>query len=243
MRRILIFLGLALVCAAFRGRAATDDFFAHGVELNRAGQFPEAAAAFQNAIHQRPSSGALVNLGIAEWQIGHAGAAMLAWERAQWIDPFDSRAGSNLRFARTTVQVNELELRWHEKISSWLAADAWLWIAFASLWLATGALVLPRFFRWKKSGFQQTLSALGWMIFVLAVTANLGVASRTNLGLVVKNNSAVQLTPTRAGEVISTLAAGEPARVIKTRGDFYFIRATMTAGWVARKDFSLVIPE
>ena len=42
-----VVLAAALVCCAPSGRAAaTNDFFAQGVELSQAGQFPEAAAAF-----------------------------------------------------------------------------------------------------------------------------------------------------------------------------------------------------
>lgn len=237
--RWLIFLA-AIFCAVETGRAATNDFFAQGIALDRAGQFPEAAAAFENSVKEKPSSGALLNLGIAEWQRGHAGAAILAWERARWIDPFDARAASNLKFARQLAQLDEPRLKWFEAASTWLPAGAWVWIAGASLSLAAGARVLPGIFRRKKSGWQQTLVAVGLGFFLASLTANVGVVSRTNLGFVLKKNAPLLLTPTRAGEVILTLNAGEPARKLRTRGNYFFIRTENGLGWIERTDFGLV---
>lgn len=233
----------AFACLVLDVKAGTNDFFAQGIEAARAGDFSDAATAFQNAVQSQPSSGALVNLGIAEWRGGHAGAAIRAWEQAQWIDPFDARAVQNLKFARTAAQLDGPELRWFEAASAWLPPNLWVWLAGASLWLAVGALLLPPVFRWKKSGGQQTLAALGFCVFLFAMTANLGVVSRTEIGFVLKKNVSLRLTPTSEGEVISTLTDGEPARRLRTRGNYFFIRTANGAGWIERKQFGLINPE
>ena len=238
--RWLIFLAAIFCAVETGGAAATNDFFAQGLALDRAGQFPEAAAAFENSIKQKTSSGALVDLGIAEWQRGHAGAAILAWEQVRWIDPFDPRARSNLKFARQAAELDEPQLRWFEAASTWLPPAAWLWIAGASLSLAAGALVLPGIFRRKKSGWQQTLAALGFGFFLFSVAANLGVVGRAQIGFVLKKNAPLRLTPTRAGEVISTLNAGEPARKLRTRGNYFFIRTESESGWIEQNQLGLV---
>jgi len=243
MKRLCFLIVLAFACMAGIGRASTNDSFAQGVELNYAGRFNEAASAFEKIIERQPSAGALVNLGLAEWQSGHAGAAIRAWEQAQWIDPFDDRAEMNLRFARQVAQVDAPELRWFERASTWLPPDAWVWIAGASLWLAVGALILPRVFRRKKSGTQQTLAALGFCVFICALTANVGVVSRTEIGFVLKKNAVLLLTPTHEGEIISTLNAGEPVRVLRRRADFYFVRTGIASGWLERRQLGLVNPE
>jgi tetratricopeptide (TPR) repeat protein len=238
--RHFIFLA-ALFSAIEISRAdGTNDFFAQGVELNRAGRLPEAAAAFEKSAHAQPAAGTLVNLGVAEWRRGHAGAAILAWEQARWIDPFDGRAAQNLKFARAVAQADGPQLKWFEAASMWLPPDAWVWLAGASLWLAVGALTLPQLFRRRKTGWQQALAAAGLGIFLASMTANLGVVSRTNLGFVVKKNAPLLLTPTREGEMISTMNAGEPARRLRTRGDYFFIRTANESGWIARDAFGLV---
>jgi tetratricopeptide (TPR) repeat protein len=236
-------LAVAITCLVLNSRAATNDFFPDGVVLSHAGQFPEAAAAFENSAKQQPSSGALVNLGLAEWQRGHAGPAILAWERAQWIDPFDVSAQANLKFARPVAQVDEPELKWFEAASTWLPPDAWVWLAGGSLWLAVGALLLPGIFRRRKAGWHQFLTALGLCVFIFSLMANIGVVSRTQIGFVLKKNAPLLLTPTREGEIISTLTAGEPARKLRTRGNYFFIRTVNGTGWVERQQFGLINPK
>lgn len=240
--RCLIFLAAILYTAEF-SRAATNDFFARGVELSRVGQYPEAAAAFEKAAQTRPACGTLVNLGIADWRSGHAGAAIQAWEQARWIDPFDMSAGANLGFARQAAQVDAPQLKWFEVESTWLPPDAWVWLAGASLWLAAGVMTLPGFFRRRKAGWQQALAALAFGLFLFSMTANLGVVSRTQIGFVLKKNVPLLLTPTRDAEVVSTLNAGEPARRLRTRGNYFFIRTAFAAGWISRDQFGLVCPE
>lgn len=238
--RNLVFLTVMFFMMGISRAADTNYFFTQGVELSRAGQFPEAVNAFEKSAQSQPASGTLVNLGIVEWQRGHAGAAMLAWEQARWIDPFDERAAQNLGFARSVAQVDEPPLKWFEIASTWLPPDAWVWMAGASLWLAGAALMLPQVFRRKKSGWHQALAAVGLGIFLASLTANIGVVSRTNLGFVVKRNAELKLTPTREGEVVSTLNAGEPARKLRTRGNYYFIHTANESGWIEQSAFGLV---
>ena len=123
---------VVLMCALNAGNAATNDWFAQGVEYVRDGDFPGAAAAFKNAAENQPAAGTFVNEGLAEWNRGHAGPAILAWEQARWIDPFDTRAGTNLRFARQVAEVESPQLKWYESASTWLPPNAWVWIAGAS---------------------------------------------------------------------------------------------------------------
>jgi tetratricopeptide (TPR) repeat protein len=236
-------IGLLLLGAFNFTRAATNDFFARGVEFSRAGQFPEAAEAFKNSAEVQPAAGTLLNLGLAEWQRGHGGAAILAWEQARWIDPFDRRAEANLEFARQAAQVDAPQLKWYEAVSTWLPPNAWVWLAGAALWLAVGLLILPGVFRRRKAGWQQWLAALAFGVFLFSLTANFGVISRTQTGFVIRKNAPLQLTPTHNGEVISTLAAGEPARKLRTRGDYVFVRTLGGAGWLAQSDFGLVCPQ
>jgi tetratricopeptide (TPR) repeat protein len=236
----LILLSMLFCAAQICPAAATDDAFARGGELSQAGQFPEAAAAFEKSAQAQPASGTLVNLGLAEWQRGHAGAAILAWEKAQWIDPFDVRAKANLQFARQVAQVDEPRLQWFETASTWLPPAAWLWLAGASLWVVAGLLVLPGVFRRRTAGWQRTLAALAFGFFLFSLTANFGVVSRTHLGFVVKKNAPLRLTPTDQGEVTATLTAGEPARQERTRGNYLFIRTAGGSGWIEQDEFRLV---
>ena len=239
----LLFCILIALCSGITAcRAATNDSFAQGTAAYRAGQFVEATDAFENAAAQHPGSGTLVNLGLAEWRRGHAGPAILSWERARWVAPFDARAAENLRFARQAVQVDAPQLKWFEAVSTWLPANAWLWLASGGLWLAVGMLLLPGVFNWRKRGWHQALAAGGLCLFLLSLTANVGVINRTNIGFVVEKNAHLLLTPTRTSEVTSTLTAGEAARRLRTQRNYYLIRTEYGTGWIERDQFELVVP-
>src|SRR5690242_7091914 len=119
---------ILLSCAAKLDGATTNDFFTQGITAYRAGQFSEAATSFTKANENRPVSGTLDNLGLTEWRRGRAGAAILSWERAQWLDPFDSNSKENLQFARQVTQLDAPRLKWFETLSIWLPSSAWAWL-------------------------------------------------------------------------------------------------------------------
>lgn len=236
----LILLVSALPAGGQRGNSEAGNRFETGWACYQAGEFPEAATAFKQSAQVLPAAGTLVNLGLAEWQCGHAGAAILAWEQARWIDPFDARAEANLKFARQVAQVDAPPLKWFETASTWLPPNAWVWLAGGSLWLAVGLMVLPVVFRRRNAGWHQMLAALAFGGFLFCLTANFGVVSRTQIGFVLKKNAPLRLTPTREGEVISTLTAGEPARKLRSQGRYLLIRTSGGAGWIEQSEFQPV---
>ncbi|HEV2318975.1 MAG TPA: hypothetical protein VGV18_04450 [Verrucomicrobiae bacterium] len=221
-------------------QGATNDAFAQGVVAYHAGQFMAAAQAFDNAAAVHPSAGTFVNLGLAEWQRGHVGPAILAWERAHWIDPFNKTARNDLQFSREVAQLDAPQLDWFETLSDWLPATAWLWLAGASLWVAAGMILLPGVFGRHRAGWHQILAAFGLCVFLFSLAANWGIISRTRLGFVLEDNAPLLLTPTRDGEIISILTSGEPARQLRQRGKYYLIRTGSETGWIEQEQFGLV---
>ena len=82
-----------------RAAPASDASFIAGTQAFKEADFERSAAAFRQSAALQPASGTLQNLGLAEWQRGKVGAAILAWEQALWLDPFNQSARVNLRFA------------------------------------------------------------------------------------------------------------------------------------------------
>lgn len=233
---------LAMLNGSALGGPATNDDFARGIALGRAGQFPEAAAVWETAAKAHPASGTLLNLGLAEWQRGRAGAAILAWEQARWIDPFDARARDDLKFARQVAEIDEPQLKWYETVSTWLPANLWAGLAAGLFWATAGLILLPGVFLRRKASWNQWVAAVTFGLLLFSVAANVGVVSRTEIGLVVRKGVALRLTPTREGEVVSTVAAGEPGRKLRARGDYVFVRTMNGSGWLERGEFGLICP-
>lgn len=233
--RVLL-VGINLQVAA----AEPGNFFLDGIEAYRTGNFTNAAANFRQSAFAQPASGAFQNLGNAEWQLGHAGEAILAWERALWLNPYDANAKNNLRFARDTAQLEAPELRWYETGSTWMPKNFWAGMTAASLWLVVGMVTLPTVFRWRKAGWHQALAALGLGIFLLSLPASFGVWTRSRIGFIMEKNIPLRLTPTAEAEAVTRLAAGEPARLVRAKGKYLYVRTSRNAGWVEREQLGLV---
>lgn len=237
---------LALVMLSslgLRHASFAADAFASGVTAYRDGEFASAARSFAAAATQRPAAGTYVNLGLAEWERGRRGHAVLAWERALWIEPSNAPAVENLRFARQNAQLEVPLLPWHEVASTWLPVNAWAWLAGVSLWVAVGMMTVPQWLRWRRRGWHQAVAAAGLAVFLMCVPALLGLQSRMRLGIVLERNTPLRLTPTSEAQPVSMLAAGDPVRVERTRGDYVLVRSSHGRGWLERAQLGRLVNE
>ena len=234
---------LAVILSAPRCGAVTSAeqiFLEQGSREYAEGHFEQAAASFGQAAAISPSPGTLQNLGTAEWQRGDAGAAILAWERSQWLDPLNASTRGNLRFARRARFIDAPELAWYEICSTWLPVNAWPWIASLSFWLAAAMVLLPSIFRWRRASWHQALAASGFAIFLLTLPAMAGVQTRAKMGVVLLRDTPLRLTPTSDAENVARLAAGDVARQERERGNYIFVRTSTEAGWIERSQLGLI---
>lgn len=244
LRRIALQFGLGCILFVVTTRCGAaipgTDPFARGSQEFVAGHFAQAAELFRAAAAAAPSTGAWHNVGVAEWKAGNPGPAILAWERAQWLDPFNRNTASNLRYARRARQLDAPELAWHEICSTWLPVNWWPWLACFSFWLAISLMMLPGIFGWRKAGWQQGLAAACFAIFLLTIPALLGVHARAEFGVILPPDTPLRLTPTKDAQVLAKLPAGESARLERARGSYLYIRTPTSSGWVGKSQFALV---
>jgi tetratricopeptide (TPR) repeat protein len=231
---------LLVFFAAVAQAAPPEQLFKEAATNYYAGDYPSASDAFRQVAALQPASGTLQNLGNAEWQRGQAGLAILAWEQALWLDPLNRSAHGNLRFARKMAQLEAPELTWYEVVSTWLPADWWGWIAGVSLWLAVGMVLMPGILRCPKAAWQQAVAALGLAVFLLSIPAHFGVYTRSRLGFILEKDTPLRLTPTADAEAVTQLAAGDPARLKRVRGDFVLVQTSHSVGWLEKRRFGLV---
>ena len=238
---LLVALSLALGFLPLPG-ASPDELSRRGVAAYNAGDFSAAASAFGESVAQRPASGTLQNLGLAEWYRNRVGPAIQAWEQALWLDPFNDAVRLNLRFVRKTAQLESPEAAWYEIASMWLPVSWWAWISGLSLWFTVAMASLPGFLRWRKAGWQQALAAVGLVVFLLSFPAQLGAHTRSRIGFVLEKGTALRLTPTREAQTVTLLAPGEPARWERVRGEYLFVRTSHGVGWLEREKLGLICP-
>ena len=237
---IVMMIGLPAlpVCAS----ASPDARFRKASEAYAAGEFADAVYELRELVNDGFfAPGALHNLGDAEWKVGRPGHAVLAWERAVSLDPFSKNTQTNLRFARYNSRVEPLALAWHERYSTVLPPAWWVGIASAGLWGGVILLTFPRLAGWRRRDWHQGVAAMLMAIFLLSVPALFGAWKRSQFGVVLEDDTALRLTPTREAETLVKLIAGEMARVERERGDYFYVRADGDrAGWVRKAEFARV---
>ena len=219
-----------LILMIVRLHAETGDArFTKGTTAYASGDFAEAVDQFRRLGEERNvSAAALHNLGNAEWKVSRPGYAVLAWERARALDPFNVNTAANLRFARSKAHIEA-------------PTTAWLVAASLALWGGVILLTGPRLLGWRRADWHQGVAALLLAIFLFTLPALLGISRRAQLGVVLEDETPLRLTPTREAETLVKLTGGEVARVENERGDYLYVRADGDrAGWVLRKDFARV---
>lgn len=233
---------LALFAAAFAFAETPDERFESSISAMSGGDYGEAAYQLREVVSEGHfSHGALHNLGNAEWKVVRPGHAILAWERARLLNPHDRNTEANLAFARRKTELASPTLAWHESYSAWLTPNVWLAAASLGFWGGVFLLTLPRLLGMRRADWHQGAAALLLTIFLLTVPALFGLNHRGNIGVALEDFTALRLTPTRDGEELVKLPAGEIARVEKTRGDYLYVRAEgERAGWVRHEEFERV---
>jgi tetratricopeptide (TPR) repeat protein len=243
LRNAGILLVLLAVSWSVQGEVrATPNDFQRGNAAYEQKDFELAAQLFAACVTNEMSAGAWQNLGNSQWQLGWTAEALIAWERARALDPFAADPENNLKFVRDTAQLEAPELTWCEIAAGWLPAGWWAWLACGSFWFAMALLLLPGVLRWRRAAGQQALVALGLGVFLLTVPANYGVWTRTHIGLVLASETSLRYTPTAEGEPVTRLSAGEPARVVRKRGNYMLIQTRRGEGWVEQRQLSLLFP-
>jgi tetratricopeptide (TPR) repeat protein len=236
--RGLLLLGILFCRPALADSA--EALFRYATNAYSAGQYAQAAGAFAQAAALAPAGGTLQNLGNAEWQRQNTGAAIVAWERALWLDPFHKPARANLRYARRVAQLEAPDLSWYEVVSTWLPANWWAWVAAISFWAAVGISTVPGLLRSPKAAWHQAVAACALAVFLLSVPAGVGIHGRARLGFIPAKDIPLRLTPTDEAQFVTRLAAGEPARLERARGAYVLIRTSHATGWVKRDQFALI---
>jgi tetratricopeptide (TPR) repeat protein len=236
---------LCLVSGAFAsspqaGSPLADERFRNAGASYAAGDFAEAVYDLRELVNEGHfAGGALHNLGNSEWKVGRHGYAVLAWERAHSLNPFNRNTEANLRFARHNARLEAPTLAWHERYSTLLPGDWWLVIASAGLWGGVALLTLPRLLGWRRADWHQGVAAGLLAVFLLSGPALFGLWKRARLGVVLEDDTPLRLTPTREAEALTKLPAGEMARVERERGEYFYVRAEGDrAGWLRKADFS-----
>ena len=113
----------SLGAAEDRALSAAETAYAKGDYATAVEQWSE------EALKEGVTAGRLSALGNAEWRLGRKGRAMVCWERALLLDPFDPVALAGIRHALDAGGTERPAFTWTENYAAFLTADVWLILA------------------------------------------------------------------------------------------------------------------
>jgi tetratricopeptide (TPR) repeat protein len=217
----------ATLGAAERAPSAAETAYAKGDYATAVEQWSEEARV------EGVSAGLLSALGNAEWRLGRKGRAMVCWERALLLDPFDPVALAGIRHARNAGGAERPAMTWSEDYASCLTADAWLLLATAAFWTALLCVLVPRLRRRSASEWNHRTRVISLTLLALCVPGLWGSRSLSARAVVRKADVSLRLTPTQFGEPLNGLAEGDVLRTDRPlNGHVRVITADGKTGWV-----------
>ncbi len=239
--------GPLMVCACLLlpllARAAgTDATFDEANRAFAAGNMSAAARAYQSVIaSQGFSASTLFNLANAQLRDGHAGPAILNYERAHWLAPNDPDIVANLDFARHKANLPAEAPSRIQAVFGVFSLNGWSTLA------ATGILMLAAMPLFKRLVPAQRVafSTCGIVAALILLAGMGGVASRwgqLNRAIITAPETAARVSPVTVIPPLFRLHAGETVTLKKLHGKFALIvNAQGHEGWVSSDAVSPIV--
>lgn len=189
------------------------------------------------------SAPALFNEANAEQRAGRLGAAILGYERAQWLAPGDQAIAQNLSAAREKAGVAAPVVPMWQRPAQWLSFNSLAALASISLLLFSllffGTRLIPATLRGLARGAAASLG-------VSTLLAASAVAMRwpeLNRAVIVGASATARIAPAENAAASFELKTGERVRAEKTHGQFVLVRTGGgNSGWVKSAGVEKIIP-
>ena len=231
---------LLIILSTINFQLSTE--FAAANEQYAAGNYAEAAQAYEAIIAEQPNSEAYYNLGNAYFKQDELAKAILAYERCLRLDPRNKDAKYNLAFAQSriidNVEDNQMFFikNWLQAIRNTMRETSWMILGIITfLIVLIGALLfaLSKEQWLRKTAFYTALIAL---FISVCACANAGSLHRRDSvreeAIITQGIVNVKASPDRSGTELFTLHEGTKVIIHETLGDWCNIHVGNNVGWM-----------
>lgn len=233
---IKILLCISIVCGSIATYA--DDMeqqFVQGNELYSEGKYAEAISVYNDILKTDYQSAALhYNLGNAHYKQGKIGAAVLHYEKAAVLSPYDGDIQFNLKIARqhTIDNISELKpfflARWWGNLRDVFSSNTWCILGMLLFWLGIGGLItwlMASTRALKKRGFLVGTSLVILSLFVLVVAwEKAGIETDSGFAIIYTAETALKNAPDEQSSDILQLHEGTKIEILDQIGEWYKVR-------------------
>jgi tetratricopeptide (TPR) repeat protein len=219
-------------------------------------QYEEAIADYENIILSKGYSSQLCyDLGNALFKAGQLGPAILQYERARYLDPWNHDIDNNLQLARKSGGLDPNSFTWWQVMIRVVPINAWLYMVEGGLLLYTITImssmwIVPRL---SPAPFKigrlivRSVFFFGTPFFLFIVFfATLAYASNLrdlSQGVVVIKDPPLLISPTERAEKVDVLPEGDVVLVEQNTGSFIEVDARdRKFGWVRVTSVEPIVP-
>lgn len=252
---VIVVAGISFI--AWRGSAAEEDsYFNPYLTFKRAGQlyaeshFEEAIKDYQKIIEHGYGSGNLYyNLGNAYFKIGSLGQAVLNYERAKRLIPYDSDLRSNLEYAISLIEeppMDRARLWLNRRMRNLLDSftidglTKLINIIYLSVILLLTALIFKKHLRRLILDVVAVLAVV-FMVALTLLSINICRIEYMRSAIVLAKEVNARFEPRENATVHFKLYAGSRISLIKTRDDWSQIkREDGKIGWVEASSYERI---
>jgi tetratricopeptide (TPR) repeat protein len=242
MYRVWIWtLIFAVAPSVMRAEQVQESLWSTARDAYLNGDYTTAAAGFDEYLRQVPgSASAMYNLANCYLQLGDIGRAILFYERARKLRPYDGDIRHNLEIARSRianpiVEIREFFLtRWLWSVSGVMSTRSWAILSLLFFWVAVSLIAL----RMRSPGWQfhDMLPVTAGICFVFAMLMGAQRSydlRRMDRAVIMHHETVLTIAPDHASKLVAKVSAGETVLIMDSLGTFLKVRLpNFEHGWV-----------
>ncbi len=188
------------------------------------------------------SAAGLYNLANSYARDGKPGMAVLNYERARLLSPYDADIEANLRFVRESARLPPEPANRFEQIARIASPGVLAWTGLLGVVIAGGSLLagqLSTRYRW----LRYIGVLLGAVLVSLTVCNGWVLWPTAHSAVVISNGAPARVSPVPMGDALFVLPEAETVRITAEHEGFYLVRnGAGQAGWVARANLAPIVP-
>lgn len=184
----------------------------------------------------------LFNLANSYARAGKPGMAVLNYERAKLLSPYDADIEQNLNIVQSAAQVPTSVANGFERIARVASAQLVSWIGVLGVAIF-GLSILAGRLSGRMRGLRWSANLLGVAMICLAICNSVVLWPTLHEGVVIAAASPVRVSPAPLGDSIFELAEAALVKIVAEHEGFVLIQTRDgRSGWVARSSVASVVP-
>ncbi len=224
--------------------------FLDGNQLYKEGKFQEALARYKSIYDQGLLSGHLLyNLGNCYCKMGQYGQALVYYEKARFLIPYDSDLKANLVYTRSLLHNPEQFLsqnlfkRFTHKVFEGLSIDALLLLLVFAYWMAmlVGIIATKR----RLPVFLIFIAVFLLLLLVIGMSVVMDkIAFHRHGAIIIERNADVKFEPLASATTYFQLPEGSACLVLEQEGRWRKIkRSDNKTGWLPADSLQVLADE